>query len=309
MKGKKVDDLTVVTLEEDSLSDVLSNTVNQNGLVVFTIDKGIDARPSSLMLASRLSTGGTIGTFNIPLSEKILYVEGDACKEEVEALVDSSKINIDREKVGFYSFMDVNKEKDGELEEEHFLTTEAGRNSVTEVIAQEKVKTVIIHTMQTNANFFLSKSGSEKDMLSWFRKTQRGDVALFVFAESGCKGLPVLKSMADVIVAISPAAAPHDALINVECIKYPAYEINEPQPFCLSLAKEQDNTWDIQQVKNPDQTLNLVIEMAEYGMTQEKIAENFGMKQYQVSRMLRKAEAKGIIVKDPSGIKRVGNMH
>ena len=309
MKEKNVEDLTVTTPEKDGLSNVISNTVDKKGLVVFTIEKGIDARPSSLMLASRLSTGGTIGTLNVPLVEKILYVEGDTCKEEVEALADTSKVGMDRERVGFYSFTDVNKEKDGELEEEHFLTTEAGRNDVNEVIAKEKVDVVIVHTMQTNANFFLSKAGSEKDMLSWFRKTQRNDVALFVFAESGCKGLPVLKSMADVVVSISPAAALHDALINIDCIKYPAYEIEQPQSFCLSLVKEKDNSWDIQQVKNPDQTLNLVVEMAEYGMTQEKIADNFGLKQYQVSRMLRKAEIKGLIVKDGSRIKRVGNMH
>lgn len=308
MKGTNVNDLTVVTPEKESFSDVLSNAVDKKRLVVFTIEKGIDARPSSLMLTSKLSTGGTIGTMNVPLAKKILYMEGDTCKEEVEALVDSSKIGIDRERVGFYSFTDVNKEEGAELEEEHFLTTEAGRNAVNKVIAEQKVDVTIVHTMQTNANFFLSKAGSEKEILSWIRKTQKNDVALFVFAESGCKGLPVLKSMADVIISISPAAALHDALINIEITKYPAYEIEQPQSFCLSLIKEKDNSWDIQQVKNPDQTLSLVVEMAEYGMTQEKIADNFGLKQYQVSRMLRKAEMKGLIVKDGSHIRRVGNM-
>jgi len=287
----------------------LAKTIEKHGLIVFETESAIDARPCSLVVASKLSTGGTFGTLNLPPSKKILYVEGDIPCEEVETMAESCTLPIDQSKVRYFSYFSVNSGKEDDGEVEAFLIDQHGRDRVSETIELEKADVVIIHTLLTASNYFLSKAGTEKEILSWIRQWRRRGVTVILFAESSCKGMPILKSMADVVLSVTPAANHFDAPINVECTKSPAYEIDRPQPFCLSLSTEQDGKWSVTQVKDPEQTLKLIIDMAEYNVTQAEIGKVVGMEQYQISRLLKRAEADGLIIRDGSRVRRARNMH
>lgn len=296
--------------EDLKFSDLLTKTVEKHGLIVFETESTIDARPCSLVVASVLSTGGTFGTLNLPPSKKILYVEGDIPCEEVEAMAESCTLPIDQDKIKYLSFFSVNSDKEDDGEVEAFLIDQHGRDKVTEAIELESADVVIIHTLLTASNYFLSKAGTEKEILSWIRQWRRRGVTVILFAESSCKGMSILKSMADVVLSITLAANHFDAPINVECSKYPAYEIDRPKPFCLSLSTEQDGKWSVTKVKSPEQTLNLIIGMIEYNenVTQAEIGKFVGMEQYQISRILKRAETDGLIIRDGSRIRRARNM-
>ncbi len=300
--------VTESIVEDSKFSSLLIQTVGKHGLIVFETESTIDARPCSLIVASTLSTGGTIGTLKLPLSKKILHVEGNIQCEKVEAMAALCDLPMDSNKIRYLSFVSINDNKEEELEPDVFLTDQHGRDKVTEIIELEDVDVVIFHTLLTGANYFLSKAGAEKDMLSWLRHWRRRGVAVIIFAETGCKGMPILKSMADVVLSVTPATNHFDAPINIDCTKYPAYEVDRPQPFCLSLSTEQDNKWSVNQVQDPDQTLNLIIKMAEYNVTQTDIGKVVGMEQYQISRLLKRAENDGLISRDDSRVRRVGIM-
>jgi hypothetical protein len=309
MEQKNLVDIMESRNEDNKFSDLLTKTVEKHGLIVFETESAIDARPCSLVVASTLSAGGTFGTLNLPPSKKILYVEGDIPCEDVQAMAESCTLPIDQSKVRYFSFFSINSGKEDAGEVEAFLIDQHGRDKVSEAIELEKADVVIIHTLLTASNYFLSKAGTEKDILSWIRQWRRRGVTVVLFAESSCKGMPILKSMSDVVLSITPAANHFDAPINVECIKFPAYEIDRPQPFCLSLSTEQDGKWSVTQVKDPEQTLKLIIDMAEYNVTQAEIGKVVGLEQYQISRLLKRAEADGLIIRDGSSVKRVRNMH
>lgn len=295
---------------DSKLSDLLTKTVEKHGLIVFETESTIDARPCSLVVASKLTTGGTFGTLILPPSKKILYVEGDISCEEVEAMAESCTLPIDQDKIKYLSFFSINSDKEDDGEVEAFLIDQHGRDKVSEAIELEKADVVIIHTLQTASNYFLSKAGTEKEILSWIRQWRRKGVTVILFAESSCKGMSILKSMADVVLSITPATIHFDAPINVECSKYPAYEIDRPKPFCLSLSTEQDGKWSVTKVKNPEKTLNLIIGMIELNenLTQAEIGKVVGMEQYQISRILKRAEMDGLIIRDGSRIRRTENM-
>lgn len=309
MEQNTLTGLNQIKNEDSMFSDLLTKTVEKHGLIVFETERAIDARPCSLVVAAVLSTGGTFGTLNLPPSKKILFVEGDIPCEEVEVMAESYALSIDHEKIKYLSFFSINSEKEDDGEVEAFLIDQHGRDKVTEAIELESVDVVIIHTLLTASNYFLSKAGTEKEILSWIRQWRRRGVTVILFAESSCKGMSILKSMADVVLSITPATNHFDAPINVECSKYPAYEIDRPKPFCLSLSTEQDGKWSVTQVKDPEQTLKLIIDMAEYNVTQAEIGKVVGMEQYQISRLLKRAETDGLIIRDGSSVKRVRNMH
>lgn len=297
--------------DDSTFSELLTQAIEKHGLIVFETDSTIDARPCSLVVASKLSTGGAFGTFNLPSSEKILYVEGDIQCEEVHAMTESCILPINSDKLRIFSFFNINSSKEYEGEAEAFLIDQHGRDKVTEAIELERADVVIIHTLLTASNYFLSKAGTEKEILSWVRQWRRRGVTVILFAETSCKGMSILKSMADVVLSVTPATNHFDAPINIECTKYPAYEIDRPQPFCLSLSNEQENKWSVTQVKNPEQTLKLIIGIVELNknVTQADIGKAVGLEQYQISRLLKRAEADGLITKVGSRFKRVGSMH
>lgn len=310
MEQNTLTGLNQTKAEDLSFSNLLTKTVEKHGLIVFETESTIDARPCSLVVASKLSTGGTFGTLNLPPSKKILYVEGDIPREEVEAMAESCTLPIDQDKIKYLSFFSINSDKEDDGEVESFLIDQHGRDKVSETIELEKADVVIIHTLLTASNYFLSKAGTEKEILSWIRQWRRKGVTVILFAESSCKGMSILKSMADVVLSITPATNHFDAPINVECSKYPAYEIDSPKPFCLSLSTEQDGKWSVTKVKSPEQTLNLIIGMIEYNenVTQAEIGKFVGLEQYQISRLLKRAETDGLIIRDGSRIRRARNM-
>ena len=311
MEQKNQVDITKSRNEENKFSDVLTKTVEKHGLIVFETASAIDARPCSLVVTTTLSTGGTFGTLNLPSSEKILFVEGDIPCEEVEAMAESYTLPINQSKLRYFSFFSINSSKEDDGEVEAFLIDQHGRDKVSDAIELEKADVVVIHTLLPASNYFLSKAGTEKEILSWIRQLRRRGVTVILFAESGCKGMSILKSMADVVLSVTPAANHFDAPINIECTKYPAHEIDRPKPFCLSLSTEQDGKWSVTQVKDPEQTLDLIIRMVEFNenVTQAEIGKVVGLEQYQISRLLKRAEADGLIIRDGSSVKRVRSMH
>lgn len=226
-------------------------------------------------------------------------------------MAESCTLPIDRDKIKYLSFFSINSDKEDDGEVESFLIDQHGRDKVTEAIELESVDVVIIHTLLTASNYFLSKAGTEKEILSWIRQWRRRGVTVILFAESSCKGMSILKSMSDVVLSITLAANHFDAPINIECSKHPAYEMDRPKPFCLSLSTEQDGKWSVTKVKNPEQTLDLIIRMIEYdeNVTQAEIGKFVGLEQYQISRILKRAETDGHIIRIGSSVKRARTMH
>lgn len=290
-------DLTPENLcSPQSQGNIISDVIIDKGLIVIETPKYLDTRPLSLVITSKLSSGGELGDFSIPAVQRSLYVEGQKPIEQLQKIISASDLPTKHEKIEFFSFASINATKETQTEEDIFLSHVKGPGLVEEKIRDKGVDVVIINNLAQVSNYFLT--GSEKNVLTFIRNTKRIGTALIVLVESGTKGLVVLKSMADLILTVTEIKTHVDAPIRVEFTKIPAYQIDRPQPFCLSLSSDKDGKWWVTPLEDSNKTLNLIIDMACYGtMTQEEIGTAVGLQQYQVSRILARAEEDGLIVK------------
>jgi hypothetical protein len=114
----------------------------------------------------------------------------------------------------------------------------------------------------------------------------------------------MLQSMADVVFEVAPAENQFDAPINISCIKRPSFEIEAPQPFCLSLSVNNEG-WTVTEKSDFNETLDLIISLLARGKKQWEIGDFIGLKQYQISRHLTKAEKMGLINRNDHPIRRI----
>lgn len=271
-------------------SSMLEKVINQNGLIIINTERLLITRPLSLVIAARLSTGHPLGGLSIPLMNGILHIEGQLGQKEVQSLFENSVLDYCPDKLHYFSFATLNGNKETLDEPDLYLADpNSGISAKVEELGGD---TVIIHNFATVSNYFLDDS--EKDSIKAIKKLQAKNAAVIVFVENGTKGASLLMSMADIVFEVTKADNHFDAPINVVCIKYPPFEIEPPKPFCLSLSMEED-TWAVTEVTDPDETLDLIINLTRRNRTQEEIGDVVGLKQYQISRLLKKAREDGLI--------------
>lgn len=281
-------------------SNMLEQVINQNGLVVLSTEKLLDTRPLSLLMVSRLSTGQLLGGLSIPLMNGILHIEGQLGQKEVRNLFENSVLDYNRDKLHYFSFATLNNQKETQGEPDVFLADP--KCGVIEKVEKLGCDTVIIHNFATVSNYFLDDS--EKDSIKAVKKLQAKEAAVIVFVENGTKGSALLQSMADVVFEVTRANNNLDAPVNIACVKYPSFEIDPPKPFCLSLSMN-DGKWNVTEESDPDETLDLIITLACRGKTQVEIGDFIGLEQYQVSRLLKKAEVQGLIARNSRKVRRI----
>lgn len=282
------------------LSDMLWNVFDRHGLIAFVAEKFLDARPLSLVMASKLSSGQNLGAFALPEATGILYVEGELTSDDVQAVIEKSSLGHHPEKIHFFSFTSLNQQK--ETQEEKGIYLPDPENGLAAKLKEKSCDVVILHNLATVSNYFLE--ASEKDALKEIKRLKDKNATVIVFVENGTKGSALLQSMADVVFEVAPAENHFDAPINISCIKKPSFEIEAPQPFCLSLSVNNDG-WTVTEETDPEETLDLIITLSARGKTQAEIGAFIGLQQYQVSRLLQKAEKMGLINRSGRTIRRI----
>lgn len=276
-------------------SNILTKTINKPGLTVIVTPVLQDMRPFSLLLATTLAKGGEVGELEIPHVDGIIYVEGTEKEEDLVQMLEAFSLNTDLDHIHLLSFSTINSITEATVEDGIFLSDPHGRESVLKMAMTHGAKVVIIHTLATASNHFLS--GSEKDIYPFIRQLNHSGIGVVIFAEQGTKGITSLKSMADVVLDIACVDSAFDSVISIKCTNCQALGMKKPQPFCLSLSEEDDGQWTVTTVDDPQQIMNQAIAMACAEVTQEKIGAALGLEQYQVSRILSKALKKGLITK------------
>lgn len=300
MENEKHKSIAVESKSPTTTSNMLEKVMHNHGLIVLDTEKHLDTHPMSLVIPAKLSTGQPLGEFSMPLMNGILHVEGQLGQEEVRNLMGSSSLDYDTEKIHFFVFATLNADKETLDENDVFLG-----NSSCKVAAKVKelaCDTVVIHNFATASNHFLD--GSEKDSIKAIKRLQAQKASVIVFVENGTKGSALLQSMADVVFDVTKAKNNLDAPVNVACTKHPSFEIDPPKPFCLSLSVN-NGKWTVTEEADPDETLDLVITSACRGKTQTEIGEYVGLQQYQVSRLLKRAEDQGLIIRNGRIVRRI----
>jgi len=284
-----------MTTQPAPKSNILTKAINKPGLTAIVTPTRQDMRPLSFYIAATLVEGGEIGELEVPQVDSTLYVEGAEKEEDLVRMLEASSLNTDLDHIHLLSFSTINSIAEATVEDGIFLNNPPGRESVLKMAMTHGAKVVIIHTLTTASNHFLS--GSEKDIYPFIRQLNHSGIGVVIFAEQGTKGVSYLKSIADVVLDIACVDSTFDSVISIECTKCQALGMKKPQPFCLSLSEEDDGQWTVTSVDDPQQIMNQAIAMACAEVTQEKIGAALGLEQYQVSRILSKALKKGLITK------------
>ncbi len=276
-------------------SNILAKAINQSKLSVIVTPTNQDMRPFSLLFATTLAKGGEVGELEVPQVASTLYIEGNEQKEDLVRMIQAFSPNADLDYIHLLSFPTINRSAESAVEDGVFLSDPHGRDHAFKMAMTHEAKVVIIHTLATASNHFLS--GSEKDIYPFIRQLNHSGIGVVIFAEQGTKGMSYLKSVADVVLEIACVDSSFDSVISIECTKCQALGIRKLQPFCLSLSEGDDGQWTVTSVEDPQQIMNQAIAMACAEVTQEKIGAALGLEQYQVSRILSKALKKGLITK------------
>lgn len=280
------------------LIGLLDPAASKYSLILVMVERLMDARPLSLVIASGLSTGDNFGDFSMAGARNILHVDGELPAADVQRFLESSALHYNPEKILFFSLATVNSNK----EDEHELDLSLAdiKSGLYATLEETGCDVAIIYNLATASNHFLNVS--EIDVLKAIQMIRR-KANVIVFSERGGKGSSSLQSMADFVLEVSKAENHFDAPVNIACVKHPATV--DLKPFCLSLSCIEGGRWSVTQVNDADQLLDMVIDSACLGKTQSEIGNYLGLQQYQVSRLLTKAEKLGLIVRIGRTVKRI----